>query len=183
LDTTKKHIALVGFMGAGKSAVAAELARRSGLDCVDLDAVIEATTGKTVAEVFAGEGERAFRELELQALCDALAHPKPCIIACGGGTVTHPASFAALREGAMVVYLQIQTEKALLRIDDWTSRPMLALAGSTDAVHMLAKSRFALYRAAADLSVDTGNLSISEVADVIEAQLKEAEYVGLERNE
>ncbi|MCL2680705.1 MAG: shikimate kinase [Coriobacteriia bacterium] len=175
----KRHIALVGFMGAGKSSVALELARRNANDCLDLDEMIEIGTGKTVAAVFATDGERLFRELELQALRDALARPQTAVIACGGGTVTNPESYAALREQAVVVYLQIETDRALLRIDDWSSRPMLTLAGGSDAVYQLARSRFALYETLADLSVCTDKLTIERVAENIEAKLKEAGYARL----
>jgi len=166
-------------MGAGKSCVARELATRYGRDLVDLDDHIEAQVGKVVAEIFQQHGERHFRELELEALQDAVNRPKTTIIACGGGVVTNPESLALLKSNTVVVYLHVQAERALARIDDWTTRPLLNLAGSTDAVHALAQSRLALYEAAADISVGTNKRNISEVADCVVERMKEAGYASL----
>jgi len=175
----KRHIALIGFMGAGKSCVSRELATRYGRNLVDLDDSIEEQTGKVVAEIFQQHGERYFRELELKALREALGSPVTTIIACGGGIVTNPESLALLKSHAVVVYLHVQAERALARIDDWTTRPLLNLAGSTDAVHALAQSRLALYEAAADISVGTNKRDISEVADCIVERMKEAGHAEL----
>ncbi|MCL2525692.1 MAG: shikimate kinase [Coriobacteriia bacterium] len=172
----RRHIALVGFMGAGKTCVARELATRYGRARIDLDDSIEELTGKKVSAIFQEDGERRFRELEREALQSALASPGNCIIACGGGTVTNPESLAALRRSAVVVYLAVSPERALARIDDWTSRPLLSLAGSTDAIYALAQSRLALYEAASDFSVKTDQRSIDEVADCVVRRLKEAGY-------
>lgn len=176
---TKRHIALIGFMGAGKTCVARELAKRYGRDRVDLDECIEAKVGKKVAQIFQEDGEGRFRELELETLSDALEREKTTVIACGGGTVTNPESLALLRAHAVVVYLTVQPERALARIDDWTTRPLLTLAGSADAIYALAQSRLALYEAASDMSVRTDNRAIDEVADCVVEKLKEAGYAAL----
>ena len=176
---TKHHLALIGFMGAGKSCVARELATRYGRDFVDLDDQIEATEGKKVSQIFQDQGERRFRELELEALTSALARPKTSIIACGGGIVTSPDCRALLRKEAVVVYLHVAAERAIARIDDWSTRPLLTLAGSNDAVYALAQSRLALYEACADINVNTNKRDISEVADCVVRKLKEAGHADL----
>ena len=176
---SRQHIALIGFMGAGKSCVAHELTTRYGRDRVDLDEQIEEKIGKSVSQIFQQEGERRFRELEFEALSAALNRPKTTVVACGGGTITNPDSLALLRSKAVIVYLHVQAERALARIDDWTTRPLLTLAGSTDTVYALAQSRLALYEAAADFSVNTDKRDISEVADVVVLKLKEAGYAEL----
>ena len=178
-DNSKQHIALIGFMGAGKSCVARELATRYGRDCVDLDDQIEEKVGKSVAQIFQENGEKRFRELELEALQEALDHPKTTIIACGGGTITNPDSRTLLHEKAVIVYLAVQPERALTRIDNWTTRPLLMQAGSTDAIHALAQSRLALYEATADFSVNTDKRDISEVADCVVRKLKETGHAAL----
>ena len=166
-------------MGAGKTCVARELATRYGRGRVDLDEAIETKVGKSVADIFMQDGERRFRELELEALNTALSQPKTTIIACGGGTVTNPENLALLKSKAVVVYLSVAPELALVRIDDWATRPLLTLAGNADAVYALAQSRLALYEAAADISVNTDKLDISEVADTVVLKMKEAGYAEL----
>ncbi|MCL2438558.1 MAG: shikimate kinase [Coriobacteriia bacterium] len=182
----KRHIALIGFMGAGKSCVARELAKRYGCDRIDLDDYIEEMAGKSVADIFQQDGEQRFRQMELDALHAALDYPattqvkpKATIIACGGGTVTNPESLALLRQGAVIVYLAVQPERALARINDWTTRPLLTQAGSVDAVYALAQSRLALYEAASDISVNTDKRDIDEVADCVVTRLREAGYARL----
>ena len=179
MQDLRKHIALIGFMGAGKTCVARELATRYGRGRVDLDEAIETKVGKSVTDIFVQDGERRFRELELEALDDALSQPKTTIISCGGGTVTNPTSLALLKSKAVVVYLGVSPERALTRIDNWTTRPLLTLAGNVDAVYALAQSRLALYEAAADISVGTDKLDISEVTDAVVLKMKEAGYAEL----
>jgi len=175
----KRHIALIGFMGAGKSCVADELATRYGRSCVDLDDYIEEQAGKSIAEIFQQNGESHFRQLELDALSDALNRSDSTIIACGGGIVTNPKSLALLHAHAVVIYLAVQPEQALTRIDDWSTRPLLMQAGGTDAIYALAQSRLALYEAAADISINTDKRDISEVADYAVLRLKEAGYADI----
>ena len=173
---TKRHIALIGFMGAGKTCISCELAARYGRARIDLDEHIEQKLGKTIAEIFQQDGERRFRELEFEALTETLSRPDTTIIACGGGTVTNPESLALLRASAVLVYLHVAAERALTRIDDWTTRPLLTLAGSADAVYALAQSRLALYEAASDISVNTDKRNIAEVSDCVVQRLKKAGY-------
>jgi len=178
-DNSKRHIALIGFMGAGKTCTARELATRYGRSRVDLDELIEEKAGKKVSQIFQQEGERRFRELEREALVEALERTETTLIACGGGTVTNPENLALLRAHAVLVYLTVQPERALARIDDWATRPLLTLAGSADAVYALAQSRMALYEAASDFSVKTDGRDISEVTDAVVQKLKESEYAAL----
>lgn len=175
----KRHIVLIGFMGAGKSRVARELAARYGRACVDLDDLIEEQEGKSIAQIFQQDGERRFRELETETLLSALSQTASSIIACGGGIVNNPENLAQLRSSAVVIYLAVQPERALARIDDWSTRPLLAQAGGADAIYALAQSRLALYEAASDIHVNTDRRDISEVADCAVIKLKEAGYADI----
>lgn len=166
-------------MGAGKSAVGRTLAKRYGRPYVDLDNNIEATQGRIVTEIFQQDGEARFRQLEVEALEAALAQPQNTIIACGGGIVTNPASRKLLKSGAVVVYLHVKTEKALARIDSWKSRPLLHMAGNTDAIYALAQSRLALYETVADITVNTSKYDIDEVTDTVVEKLKAAGYADI----
>src|SRR5260221_5005370 len=104
-----RPIALIGLMGAGKSAVAALLGERLGAAVADLDAMIEADSGYTVAELFAREGEPAFRRRE-SALLDRVTAAGVHVIACGGGAVVDPGPRARLKQRCRVVWLQVSPE-------------------------------------------------------------------------
>ena len=82
----KSNIALIGFMGTGKTAVGRVLADRLSMQFIELDAIIEQRAGKTIPEIFVQDGEIAFRELEIEATRD-VAEKENTVVACGGGVV------------------------------------------------------------------------------------------------
>jgi len=170
------HIALIGFSGAGKSTVARLLAPRLGRPCLDTDAAIEAACGKTIPEVFAEEGETFFRAREHEELSAALGSEPVAVIACGGGAVESSENFALLEQQAVVVYLRVEVEFALARIDELHSRPLLAEAGTAEVVTALMASRQVLYEALADVSVTTDYRDPTEVCDTIYERLRKAGY-------
>ncbi len=116
-------IVLVGFMGAGKTTVGHLLAERLGLPFVDSDLVIESRTGRSVREIFAADGEPAFRALEHQIIAELLRGPD-AVLAFGGGGVEHPDTQDFLR-GSQVIYLQVGYDEAMLRVSHDEYRPLL----------------------------------------------------------
>lgn len=118
-----RSIALAGMMGAGKSTVAAHLARLTGLRRVSTDAEIERRAGKSVARIFAEEGEPAFRALE-RAVVATL--PAPCVVDLGGGAFCDPASAARLLATARVVFLDVSAAEAARRVGSGHGRPLAA---------------------------------------------------------
>lgn len=162
------HVCLTGFMGAGKSSVGAILAERLGLLFIDLDREIEAREHAGVPEIFSARGEDGFRLAESEALADVLAGPD-AVIACGGGVVLKDANRAAMRAAGRVVYLSVSAEEALARIGDTTGRPLLAGDAQALAQQILG-ARLSLYRACADIIVDTDGRTADEVAgEAVEA--------------
>jgi shikimate kinase len=157
------HILLIGFMGSGKSTVGRALAERVRRPFVDLDEVIVAEVGKSIASIFADDGEEAFRAGEHSALV-ALGERPPSVVACGGGVVLSEENRALMRRSGTVVYLRVSAEEALARIGDVSGRPLLAGGGAALAPALLA-SREALYEACADVVVPTDGRT---TADVIE---------------
>ena len=107
-------IVLVGFMGAGKTTIGQLLAERMGLPFTDSDQVIEQRAGRPVAQIFAEDGEPAFRALEHQVIADLLAGPA-LVLALGGGAAEHPGTRDRLAR-ARVVYLQVGYEEAMRRV-------------------------------------------------------------------
>jgi shikimate kinase/3-dehydroquinate synthase len=146
LNALGRHLALAGFMGAGKSTLGPVVAERLGRRFVSLDAVVEERAGTTVADVFAGRGEAAFRELEEAAAADVLAGPEPVVLELGGGAVGSPATRRALAERAFCVLLDVQPEEAWRRVAG-SDRP---LAADRDRFVALYAEREDLYAAVAD---------------------------------
>ncbi|MCX6996283.1 MAG: shikimate kinase, partial [Kiritimatiellaeota bacterium] len=122
------NIALLGFMGTGKSTVACLLARRLGRELVDMDRVIEQRAGKSISALFAQEGEPHFRRLE-RALVQELAARRNLVIACGGGVVLDPGNLRDLKKGGLVVGLTAAPAVILRRVAAARHRPLLAGGG------------------------------------------------------
>jgi shikimate kinase len=116
-------IVLVGFMGAGKTTVGSLLAGRLGLPFRDVDLVIEDRAGRSIREIFAADGEPAFRRLEHEVAAELL-RGSAAVLALGGGAAEHPATRECLR-GSEVVYLEVRYDEALARVSADAGRPML----------------------------------------------------------
>ena len=156
---------LVGPPGSGKSTVGGLLAQRWGVPFADVDAVIESRVGKSVAEIFADDGEpvfRAFEEATTAELLDA-----PGVLALGGGAVLSPAT-RALLAGRPVVWLQVTIAHAAGRVGLNEARPLL-LGNVRGRLVKLLGERAPLYAEVARASVDTDGLTPEEVADRVEA--------------
>jgi len=118
-----RHVALVGFMGAGKSTLGAEAAARLGRRFVDLDRELERTVERSIQELFEERGEAEFRVLEAAVTLDALKSDGPAVIALGGGAVETPEIRAALRERALTVHIEVDPDTAWER-SQGSDRPL-----------------------------------------------------------
>lgn len=168
-----ERVFLIGFMGAGKSTVGRLLADRLGFGFVDLDAAIEARSGRSIAEIFAEDGEPAFRAMEHEALLE-YAGLKNMIVACGGGVVVDHANRAVLRESGTVVYLRVTAEEALARIGDRSTRPLLSATGGGEiAATMLLRARSTLYSSTADITIDTVGSEPEAIVERVSEALEE----------
>ena len=158
-----RHLALVGLMGAGKTSVGRACARRLGRPIVDTDDLVETTTGRSIPEIFARDGEAAFRALERQAVATACSSPVPAVFACGGGAVIDVANRATLRAHCCVVWLRAPVATLAERVDGGAGRPLLV--GGEPPVERLARlagQRAVAYEAAAHVVLDTDGCSVSE---------------------
>lgn len=119
-----RRIYLAGFMGCGKTTVAPHLARLLGMPWIDLDAEIERRTGRSIAELFAGEGERRFREIEREVLVAAAGEPE-AVVALGGGTIANEENFALVKSSGVLVWLRVDFESLYDRLEGKKDRPLL----------------------------------------------------------
>jgi shikimate kinase len=163
------RILLVGMMGAGKTTTGHLLAERLGWGYRDSDADVEAATGLTVPELFARDGEAAFRRAEATVLADACADPLPSIVSVAGGAVLSEENRRLIAASGTVVWLRASPETLAVRVGDGAGRPLL---GDTPAaaVVRLSAVRAPLYAELADVVLDVDVLDPVTVADrIVEA--------------
>lgn len=160
LTAQVRNVVLIGMPGSGKSAVGRVLAKRLGKEFVDLDALAVRRAGRPIPEIFAQEGEAAFRALEREIVREAGARTG-CVISTGGGVVTCPENRDPLRQNGVLVFLT----RALDQLPTG-GRPV---SQSTD-LRRLWVQREPLYRSFADLTVDNGG-TIEDAADMIVKEL------------
>ena len=158
-------ITLTGFMGSGKTTVGKVLADFLGCPFMDLDDLIVKKAGKSIPEIFAEDGEPAFRQLEARLLRQTVEKytENTVVLALGGGAVTAPASAALLREKTVCIYLRATLETLLSRLEGETAGRPLADASLADRL----AEREPLYEQTAHVIIDTDGLSPDEVADEI----------------
>jgi len=165
----RRNIALIGFMGAGKTTVGRILAERLGLRFVETDDLVERMAGKTIPRIFEEDGEETFRRLEAEAVRKAAAM-EGVVISCGGGVVLRRENVEALRNTCVVVYLKTSPEEAYRRTAGDEGRPLLKVEDRMKRIRELLSAREPLYESSADIVVETDGLTPTEVADrVIEA--------------
>jgi len=152
-------IVVVGFMGAGKSTVGRLLAERTGLPFLDSDQVIEQRSGRAIRDIFAADGEPAFRQLEHTVIADLLDGPD-AVLALGGGAVQDRRTRALLGR-AHVIYLRASLPEVLSRVGSDPRRPMLQRPGLEE----LYRLRLAWYEEVSDLTVDTDGSAASAVVE------------------
>lgn len=171
----KSSIALIGFMGTGKTVVGKALAGSLRKEFVELDALIEQKAGKTIPEIFRQDGEIAFRELEIEAAKE-VAERKNVVIACGGGLVLNKINIDRLRKECLIVYLTASPEVIIKRTaTDENERPLLSVANRDLKIKELLKFRKPFYERAADITINTSRMDIDSVVAQIMEKVQENE--------
>ena len=160
-----RHVALVGFMGAGKTTLGGQVAQRLGRRFVDLDRELERKTGQTVPELFEQRGEAEFRALESEATVATLRNERPTVLALGGGAVETDEIREALREHALTVHVAVDAGDAWARVSD-SDRP---LARDEERFRALHARRQPLYAQAADaVAGDVDGVVLAAAGIVVE---------------
>ncbi len=168
---SRPTLVLVGPPGSGKSTVGRILARRLDVGFADVDALVEARTGTSIADLFTQDGEDAFRAVEREVVARALVEIDG-VLALGGGSVLAAETRTALR-GHRVVWLQVGLTAGLRRTGLSTARPLLAGVNPRATFKALLDARAPLYREVATVEVDTTRRSANQVAAAVLAALDE----------
>ena len=163
-------LALIGAPGSGKSTLGPALAQRLGVPFVDVDAVIEARQGREIRDIFADDGEPAFRVIERDVTVELLAGEG--VVSLGGGAPLTPEIAAALA-AVPTVWLQVDARNAVKRIGLDEGRPLLAGGGVRATLIKLLNARTPVYRALADVEIDTNGHEPDELVGLILTALEE----------
>jgi len=159
-----EHIWLIGMMGTGKTAVGMEVANRLNVGFVDSDDEVVATTGRSIASLFA-EGESVFRAVE-QGVITAIAASQGRVVATGGGVVLDQDNVETMRASGTTILLVTDPETIRDRLTDSDERPLLNAEGD---IERIARDRAGVYRESADVTIETTGMSIEQVADRVVA--------------
>lgn len=162
----KKNIALVGFMGSGKSTVAREIAKMSGMRMIGTDGEIVRKARMPITDVFATKGEAAFRKMEADEIANAVK-VKDGVISCGGGAVLDWRNVALLKKNSVIVWLWASPEEIVRRIGMDRDRPLMNRRDRLEAARRILERRRGLYAATADMIVGTEGKKPEEIATLI----------------
>jgi len=166
LKNAKSGVALVGFMGSGKTSVAQEIAKSTGMEIIDTDAEIVRLKGMEINEIFAKEGEAGFRKIEKEVIA-GLAGRKNVLISCGGGAILDPANVGALDRNNYLVWLFASPGQTLKRLEKEKDRPLLNVKDRLGRIAGMLGERMAKYASSADVVIGTDNLAPEEIANLI----------------
>lgn len=164
---------LVGIPGSGKSTIGRELAKRLAVTFIDTDREIEKTAGKTVSEIFIDDGEDKFRELEKNAVLEALTAPS-AVVSLGGGSVMNEEVRAELTQHA-TIWLQTSIPVALKRTSMNQNRPLLLDAPRATLMKLL-EQRSGFYQEVSRYTISTDGKAIKEIVDELASLLTEVNY-------
>ena len=167
----KPNIFLIGPMGAGKTTMGRQIARRLNMDFEDSDHAIEAHTGVDIPLIFEKEGETGFRKREA-AIIDELTRKSRLVLATGGGAVLSKENRQHLQNRGIVIYLHSDIKHLLDRVGHDKNRPLLQTSDPAETLRKIMQVREPLYRETADIIINTGQQSIRAVINIMLDRIK-----------
>ncbi len=171
-----RTVALIGMMGAGKTKVGRLLAQRQGLAFIDADDEIQAAAGCSIEDIFATQGEAAFRDGERKVIARLLAGPAH-VLATGGGAFQNAATRAVIAERAVSVWLKAEFDLLWERVSRRSNRPMLKTPDPRRTLAGLIEQRYPVY-ARAELTVMSQAGPVEETVARVEDALRKAGYLA-----
>ncbi|MFX1519489.1 MAG: shikimate kinase [Promethearchaeota archaeon] len=171
MDKQRTNIALTGFMATGKTSVAQALANKLGKKYVSTDDLIVKKANKSIPKIFENDGEIKFRELEIE-IVKTVSEMNDIVVDCGGGIVLNWINVTRLKEKGLIILLTASVERILERSSLSTERPLLNVQNTKEKIVELLKFREPFYERAADVIIDTTNLSIDDIVTKILESIK-----------
>jgi len=163
-----KNIILIGFMACGKSSVGRRLSQALDLDFLDTDELIEQKAGTTVSDIFATQGESAFRAMETECLKDLLDRDvSPFVLSVGGGLPIREENRRLLPQLGKVIYLKVSADTVFMRVRNDKTRPLLQTANPRGRIMDLMSARKCFYEDAADYILEADDKSFEEIIEEI----------------
>lgn len=159
---------LIGYMGSGKTTIARTLSARNGIAWVDMDDEIIKTAGKSISDIFAQDGEEAFRSLETSLLKELSEKSGTMIISCGGGVILKDENIAIMKQHGEVIHLSADPETIYHRVKHSTNRPLLKGNMNIDYITQMMEERRERYEKARTAQIITDGKSAESVASEIE---------------
>jgi shikimate kinase len=171
----KTNIALIGYMGTGKTIVGQALAEKLNMNLIEMDWFIEQEAGMGIPEIFSKEGEIGFREREIAAT-KKISGETSCVIACGGGIILNKINTDRLKESSVIVYLTASPKTILKRVSgEAGQRPLLEVEDQLKTIKEMLRYRGPYYERAAEVTVNTSRLTVDAVTENVISRLKEYE--------
>lgn len=169
----KDNIILTGFMGCGKTSVGIRLSYALRRTLIDTDKWIEKKQGKTVSEIFAGQGEEAFRRMESECIRELIGTADGQIISTGGGLPVREENRRLLGELGRVYYLKVTPECVYERLRGDTTRPLLQEENPKEKIRELLEAREAFYQEGADVTIEVSGKSFEDIITEIVEGMEE----------
>ncbi|MDO4325415.1 MAG: shikimate kinase [bacterium] len=179
-SVARKHIFLIGFMGAGKSTAAKKLCEMTGKPVVEMDARIEQEEGRKISQIFEESGEAYFRTLET-GLLQTLRNEKSSIVSCGGGVPMREENRESMRENGYTVLLTAKPQTIFERVRYSKDRPVLNKNMSVEYIEELMEKRREAYETAADITVWTDGKDMNMICEEILKEVRKAEEKEIHR--
>ncbi|MCI8566777.1 MAG: shikimate kinase [Lachnospiraceae bacterium] len=165
MGKSKEPIYLIGFMGCGKSTIGRALAKRLGVNCLEMDEILVKRAGKPIAKIFEEDGEEVFRRMESELLCETAG--QAAVVSCGGGVALRTENAERMRQNGIVFLLAATPQTIYERVKKHTGRPLLNGHMNVEYIAQLMEKRAPFYEAAAEITVRVDGRGIEEIVDEI----------------
>lgn len=166
-----KNIFLIGYMGTGKSTVAACMAKQYNMAVLEMDQMIVEREGMSISDIFAKYGEDYFRDVETKLLIEIQTQENK-VVSCGGGVVLREKNVGEMRKGGNIVLLSARAETILERVKDDDSRPLLQGNKNIEFINNMLEKRRPKYESAADVVIETDGKQVSDICNEIFEQIR-----------
>ena len=166
-----KNVFLIGFMGSGKSTVAAMLQNEYGMRLVEMDQVLAEQEQMSISAIFEKHGEMYFRDQETQLL-NRIQKEDNQVVSCGGGVILREKNVEIMKQSGVVVFLSALPETILERVKDNEDRPLLKGKKDVESISKMLNERLPKYEKAADITIQTDGKEVKEICLTILEKVK-----------